>query len=168
MAAWCGVRHRPMSYAEAVPGTIVVGVDGSPASQAALRWAAEEARLRGARLVVVHAWTYVPPAPIGQPGMIPMPAGDLAGQLEAERNAAEAELEAAIGEAFPGQPQVEVETRLVEGDPAEALGSEAEGADLIVVGSRGRTGLASALLGSVSRHVVHHAGCPVVVVKAAR
>lgn len=155
-----------MTYAEAVAGAIVVGVDGSAASRAALRWAAEEARLRGAALVALHAWAYVPPPPIGEPGMIPIPAGDLAGQLEAERMAAQAELEAALADAFPeGVPDL-VEPRLVEGDAAEALEREGASADLLVVGSRGRSGLASVLLGSVTRHVVDHAPCPVVVVKA--
>ena len=144
----------------------MVGVDGSAASRAALRWAAEEARLRGAALVALHAWAYVPPPPIGEPGMIPLPAGDLAGQLEAERAAAEAELDAALADAFPeGEPEG-LERRLVEGDPAEVLEAEAARADLLVVGSRGRSGFASVLLGSVTRHVVDHAPCPVVVVKA--
>lgn len=149
-----------------MPGTVVVGVDGSPQSRAALRFAAEEARLRGARLVAVHAWAYMPPAPVGEPGMIPVPVGDYAGQLEAERAAAEAELERALADAFPEGPPVEVERRVVEGDPAHVLEQEAEHADLLVVGSKGRTGLASVLLGSVTRHVVDHARCPVVVVKA--
>lgn len=149
-------------------GTIVVGVDGSPASREALRFAAEEARLRGARLVAVHAWAFIPPAPVGEPGMIPVPVGDYAGQLDAERAAAEAELDAALAEAFPEGPPVEVERRLVEGDAAQVLEAEAEDADLLVVGSKGRSGLASVLLGSVSRHVVDHARCPVVVVKARR
>lgn len=148
--------------------TIVVGVDSSPAAQAALRWAAEEARLRGAHLVAVHAWTYIPPPPIVEPSMIPMPAGDVAGALEAEREAAQAELESALAEALRGAPPVEIESRLVEADPADALEAEAAAADLVVVGSRGRSGIKSALLGSVSRHVIDHAACPVVVVKAPR
>jgi len=149
-----------------VPGTIVVGVDGSPPSVAALRWAAEETALREARLVVVHAWTYVPPAPIAEPGMIPLPASDLAGQLDAERGAAQDELEAVIADAFPSGAPVEIEEILAEDSAGEALVAAAEDADLVVVGSSGRSGLASALLGSVSRHVVSHAHCPVVVVKA--
>jgi nucleotide-binding universal stress UspA family protein len=149
-----------------VPGTIVVGVDGSPPSVAALRWAAEEAALRDARLVAVHAWTFVPPAPIAEPGMIPIPAVDLAPQLGAERAAAEAELDAAISEAFPGEPPLDIERRLAEDSAGEALVTEGKNADLLVVGSSGKSGLASALLGSVSRHVVSHARCPVVVVKA--
>jgi nucleotide-binding universal stress UspA family protein len=149
-----------------MPGTIVVGVDGSEASHEALRWAAEEARLREARLVTVHVWMFVPPTPIGEPGMIPMPPGDYAGQLEAERGAAQAELDAALAEAFPGELPAGLETQIVEGDAGEQLAAEAEGADLLVVGSRGRSGIASVLLGSVSSHLVSHAPCPVVVVKA--
>ena len=149
-----------------MPGTIVVGIDGSPASRAALEWGLAEARLRGGRVIAVHAWSYIPLAAIGDPGMIPMPSGDLPGQLELEQKAAESELDAALAEAFPDGVPAEVEKRLVEGDPAESLVTEAEDADLVVVGSRGRGGLTSALLGSVSGHVVHHAGCPVVVVKA--
>lgn len=149
-------------------GTIVVGVDGSPESQAALRWAAEEAALRDARLVAVWAWTFVPPAPIAEPGMIPVPAMDYPGAGEAERAAVEEELETAFRSAFPTTPEVEIERKLVEGDPAHVLESEARGADLVVVGSRGRSGIAAALLGSVSKHVVDHAPCPVVVVKAPR
>ena len=149
-----------------MPGTIVVGVDGSPPSVAALRWAAEEAALREAHLVAVHARTYVPPAPIAEPGMIPLPGSDLAGQLAAERGAAQAELEAAITDAFPSGTPVEIEEQLAEDSAGEALVAASEGVDLVVVGSSGRGGLASALLGSVSRHVVSHAHCPVVVVKA--
>lgn len=148
-----------------MPGTIVVGVDGSDAARAALRWAAEEARLRDARLVAVHAWAFVPSAPIGDPGMIAIPAGDLTGQLEAESEAASAELAGAIANALGEATDVEIETKLVEDDPGDALVAESEVADLVVVGSHGKSGLRAALLGSVSRHVVDHAKCPVVVVK---
>ena len=149
-----------------MPGTIVVGVDGSAASREALRWAAQEADLRGARLVAIHAWAFVSAAPIGDPGMIPMPAVDFPGQLEAEREAARAELDAAIGDAFAAGPAIEIEKRLVEGDSGDVLTRESADADLVVVGSHGHSGIKAALLGSVSRHVVEHAACPVVVVKA--
>ena len=149
-----------------MPGTIVVGVDGSAASHEALRWAAEEAGVRAARVVAVHAWAYVPVAPIGDPGMIPMPAVDMPGQLEAEQAAASADLDAAIADAVGAAPAVEIERRLVDGDAGEVLVSESAGADLVVVGSHGRSGIRAALLGSVSRHVVERAACPVVVVKA--
>ena len=149
-----------------MPGTIVVGIDGSPASKAGLRWAAEEAALRAARLVVIHAWSFVPPAPLAEPGLVPMPAIDYAGTIEAERNAVVEELDAEFAEVFPGGVPASVERKLVEGDAGEALEDASRDADLVVVGSRGRSGIAAALLGSVSRHVLDKAACPVVVVKA--
>jgi nucleotide-binding universal stress UspA family protein len=146
-------------------GTIVVGVDGSEASHEALRWAADEAELRDARIVAVHAWSFVPAQPMGDPGMLAMPAGDLAGQLSAESEAANTVLDDSLKTAF-GESAPEVEQRVVEGDAGEAVVAAAASADLVVVGSHGRTGLKAALLGSVSRHVVDHAKCPVVVVKS--
>jgi nucleotide-binding universal stress UspA family protein len=145
---------------------IVVGIDGSDASREALRWATEEARLRSARLVAVHVWSFVPPQPIGDPGMLAVPAGDLPGQLDAERHAAAGVLREAEADALAAAPGIELEQKLIEGDAAEALVAESQSADLVVVGSHGRSGLRAALLGSVSRHVVDHASCPVVVVKA--
>jgi nucleotide-binding universal stress UspA family protein len=147
-------------------GTIVVGVDGSEASHEALRWAAEEAEIRDARIVAVHAWSFVRPQPLGDPGMLAMPAGDLAGQLSAESDAATTALQDAVDAVLGPSPSVEVDQRLVEEDAGEALVAEGAEADLIVVGSHGRSGLKAALLGSVSRHVVDHAKCPVVVVKS--
>jgi len=145
---------------------IVVGVDGSDTSHAALRWAAEEARLRHAPIVAVYAWSFIPPQPIGDPGMLAVPAGDLAGQLGAESGAAGEVLADAVATAFADEPGVEIEQKLVEGDAGDALVAESRSAELVVVGSHGRSGLKAALLGSVSRHVVSHAACPVVVVKA--
>ena len=146
---------------------IVVGVDGSDASREALRWAAEEARLRSAPLVAVYVWSFIPPQPIGDPGLLAVPAGDFPGQLEAERDAASATLGAAVAEAMAAAPGIEVEQKPVEGDPGHALVAESESAELVVVGSHGRSGIQAALLGSVSRHVTAHADCPVVVVKTA-
>ena len=144
---------------------VVVGIDGSDASTDALRWAAEEAKLRAAPLVAVHAWSFVPAQPIGDPGLLAVPAGDLPGQLEAEKEQAAAVLEAAVSAARAAAPDVEVEQKLVESDAADALVAESTSAELVVVGSHGRSGFRAALLGSVSRHVVDHAACPVVVVK---
>ncbi|MGH3127102.1 MAG: universal stress protein [Gaiellaceae bacterium] len=144
---------------------IVVGVDGSDASREALRWAAEEARLRSAPLVALYVWSFIPPQPIGDPGLLAVPAGDFPGQLEAERDSASGALEAAVADAFAAAPGIEVEQKLVEGDPGDALVTESESAQLVVVGSHGRSGLQAALLGSVSRHVTTHAARPVVVVK---
>ena len=149
-------------------GAIVVGVDGSEASGEALRWAAEEARLRSARVIAVHAWSFVPPQPIGDPGMLAVPAGDLPGQLDAESDAARVTLDEAVGEVLGAEPGIEVERKLVEGDAGEALVAESAGAELVVVGSHGRSGFRAALLGSVSRYVVDHSSCPVVVVKTTK
>ena len=149
-------------------GSIVVGVDGSDASNEALRWAAEEARLRSAALVAVHAWSFVPPQPIGDPGMLAMPAGDLPGQLDAESEAAQIALDSAVEDVLGADPAVDLERKLLEGDAGEVLAAESKAADLLVVGSHGRSGFKAALLGSVSRHVVDHAACPVVVVKSSQ
>jgi nucleotide-binding universal stress UspA family protein len=146
-------------------GVIVVGVDGSGSSHEALRWSVEEARLRSAQVVAIHAWTFIPPQALGDPGLLAMPAGDIAGELSAENEAAHAVLSTAVEDALGGDPAVEVEQRIVEGDAGEVLVTESAAADLVVVGSHGRSGLTAALLGSVSRHVVDHATCPVVVVK---
>jgi nucleotide-binding universal stress UspA family protein len=146
-------------------GRIVVGIDGSELGRAALRWARDEARLRDATLVAVHAWTFVPPAPMAEPGMIPVPAADLMGDLDSERSAAQSLLDESVAEAEGGG--VRIEQRLVEGPPGDVLAAAAADADLIVVGSHGRGGLAAALLGSVSQHVVRHASCPVVIVRGA-
>ena len=148
-----------------MPGTIVVGVDGSPASLAALRFAVEEAQLRDWSVVAVHAWLYLPPAPLAEPGLVPAPQVDVPGTLEALRDGADAEFQAALDAAFAEDPPVEIERKLVEGDAAEVLEQESKKADLVVVGSRGHSGIRAVLLGSVSRHVVDHAPCPVVVVK---
>ena len=143
----------------------MVGVDGSETSHAALQWAVEEARLRSARLVAVYAWSFIPPQPIGDPGMLAVPAGDLPGQLEAESDAARVALDDAVDTVLGAETGIEVERKLVERDAGEALVAESADADLVVVGSHGRSGFRAALLGSVSRHVVDHAKCPVVVVK---
>lgn len=148
-----------------VSGVIVVGVDGSETSRAALRWAAEEARLRSARLVAVYAWAFIAPQPIGDPGMLAVPAGNLPGQLDAESDAAQVALDDAVEAVLGADSGIEVQRKLVERDAGEALVAESAEADLVVVGSHGRSGFRAALLGSVSRHVVDHSKCPVVVVK---
>jgi nucleotide-binding universal stress UspA family protein len=156
-------RHRG-TLAE-MSGTIVVGVDGSPVSAEALRWAAAEARLRDARLQIVHAWTFIPPTSVGDPGMLAVPSGDLVGQLDAEEASARAGLAAVVADALGPTPDVALEPTLVEGDPGDALVAASRDADLVVVGSHGKSGFRAALVGSVSRHVVDHAECAVVVVK---
>jgi nucleotide-binding universal stress UspA family protein len=135
---------------------IVVGVDGSPESRAALRWAVAEARLRGARLEAVHVWSFpiVPGRELGPSYVIP---------IEELREDAKETLDLVLAE--EGVEGVNVERAVVEGNPADVLVEAAREADLLVVGSRGHGGVAGLLLGSVSRQCAHHAACPVVIVR---
>jgi len=141
-------------------GVIVVGVDHSDGAKAALRFALEEAKLRRARLRVVHAWRFTAFGGSGmEAGVLPT----LAVELDDLRNAAEAALDATLRETIP-DPGVEVERRLVEGPAAPALIDESRDAELLVVGSRGLGGFRGLLLGSVGQQVAHHAACPVTIV----
>ncbi|MCO8127763.1 universal stress protein [Acidimicrobiia bacterium EGI L10123] len=137
---------------DADQGRVVVGVDGSEPSALALEWALEEARRRGATLEVVHSWdvpyaaefTFVGDAYDAAQGS----ATDLVDQM----------LVAA------GLAPADVVRTVVQGSPVVVLTDAAAGADLVVVGSRGRGGFAGLLLGSVSHQVSRHAERPVVVV----
>jgi nucleotide-binding universal stress UspA family protein len=142
---------------------IVVGVDHSAGARAALVFAEEEARLRGATLRVVHAWQYGYIGSAGFEGGVPA----LGGDLKEMQAAAKAALEATLDQAQLG-PGVEIEQHVVQGAPAGVLVDESRGADLLVVGSRGHGGFAQLLLGSVSQQCAHHAECPVVIVRAKR
>jgi len=137
---------------------IVVGVDGSESARAALRFALEEARLRGGGARVVAAW-HVPTAVYS--GTLMPPDASLIEELEVDaRQAAERAVEDA-GDAARG---VEVEIVAREGEAAHVLLEEAASADLLVLGSRGLGGFRGLLLGSVSQQCAHHAPCPVVIV----
>lgn len=130
---------------------VTVGVDASEGSIRALRWALREARLRGARLRAVLAWSY-----LDQPKGSFDPAygeDDARGQLDE-----------ALALVAGGADDVEIDPVLVNDLPARALLAAARDADLLVVGSRGLGGFKGLLLGSVSQQVVQHAPCPVVVV----
>jgi nucleotide-binding universal stress UspA family protein len=133
---------------------IVVGVDGSDSSQAALRWALRQAKLDGGRVDAVIAWHY--PAEYGW--AIPGIDLDFAGT-------AREVLTGALAAAGGLEPDVAVFPQVLEGYPAEVLLRAAKEADLLVVGSRGHGGFTSALIGSVSLHCVMHAHCPVLVVR---
>ena len=138
-------------------GTIVVGIDGSKQGEAALAFAAREAGLRGDRLVIVCAWEI--------PMMIE-PVGAYPGEpFESLREEAENVIQAALARVAELEPSVVCEGKVIEGQVASVLLKESKQADMLVVGSRGRGGFASLLLGSVSQQVVHHAPCPVVVVR---
>jgi nucleotide-binding universal stress UspA family protein len=144
-----------------VMGRVVVGVDGSASSVEALRQAADAARSRGATLEVVSAWYFPGLAMLPGPEDVPTPQ-----KLEgAARQTVDDTIEQAGPEALAG---LEVERRVIEGHPAEALTKAAEGAELLVVGSHGRGGFRGMLLGSVSAHCVHHASSPVLVARTDR
>ena len=137
-------------------GRIVVGVDGSPGSRAALEWAVDEARRRGDRVEAVMTWqdppTYVE---------VPVTWAVDRTEIEEATNRALREAIASLGDHGVDQG---VHGVVSHGRAAPTLLHRAEGADLLVVGTRGHGGFAGVLLGSVSLHVVSHAPCPVVVV----
>jgi nucleotide-binding universal stress UspA family protein len=137
---------------------IVAGVDGSPASEAALNWAIDQARLTGASVDAVIAWHY--PAPMAGFGTAPIGIYD----PSPFRELAERTVAGAISRAGP-DGDVKVRAQVAEGNAASVLLAAAQDADLLVVGSRGRGGFTGLLLGSVSQHCVHYATCPVVVIR---
>ena len=130
---------------------VVVAVDGSEGSRRALRWAAEYARMSGAPLQAVMAWDL--PTNYGMPANY----DDVDFTKEAE-----ARLEQTL--AAVGDLGV-VEQRVEQGHPAAVLVSASEHARLLVIGSHGHGVFAASLLGSVSHKCIHHAHCPVVVVR---
>ena len=140
---------------------IVVGVDGSPQSHAALRWAIGEARLRRARLELVHAWTYPHLGGWYEPASGRTLDADLVRAIEAEAREA---LDVALAD-VGGAEDVVVDRAAVEGSPSAVLIAAAKDADLLVVGSRGRGGFAELVLGSVSHQCAQHASCPIVIVR---
>ena len=134
-------------------GRIVVGVDGSPSSRAALRWALDYARLSGKRVTAVSAWQYphdygfaVTPVEVWHP----------------DTDAAEA-LEAAVRDVTADDRPDAFEAITRQGHPTKVLLDLGNEADLLVVGSRGHGGFTGLLLGSVSAACAEHARCPVLV-----
>lgn len=138
-------------------GPVVVGVDGSEGSQTALGFAFDEASWRRTRLVAVHAW--LAPGSDTPHGRIPLYYDP--DEVATEERAVLAETLAGWREKYP---DVDVRTELVQGPPVDQLLAHGRRAQLIVVGSRGRGGFASLLLGSTSRAVLHRAPGPVAVV----
>ncbi|GGN51805.1 nucleotide-binding universal stress UspA family protein [Actinoplanes campanulatus] len=138
-------------------GDVVVGVDGSPSARAALRWAARQARLTGGRLHTVTAW------------QVPSCYGwDLPGvPYEDDLDATAGKVLTTAVHSVIGDdpPDLEVVERVEPGHPAQVLIDLSARAGLLVVGSRGHSPLAGALIGSVSQQCVQHAHCPVVVVR---
>jgi len=139
---------------------ITVGIDGSSHSARALEWALNEAAIRHARLTVLTVHSVAVSGWSGNPIVLP---GDADDQEKAYQAAEEMTLKVAsqLGEAQPAS----VTVRAVIGFPAEELIKASADADLLVVGSRGAGGFARLIVGSVSSQVVHHAHCPVAVVR---
>lgn len=135
---------------------IVVGVDGSPASLEAVRWAADDALRAHAPLRIVHAIDRRP---------YDIARFDVGAWSEAQARASRALLDDAVHVALERQPGIEVTTESVEGNPVVVLREQARHAEELVVGSRGRGGFAGAVLGSVSMQVAGHAHGTVVVVR---
>ena len=146
-------------------GRIVVGVDGSPSSREAVRWAAGEAERHDAELEAIYA--YVPPLPAA---VVNAPTNPLiaAPEIPPENLAKQAEqkLEAVLEEVFGERRPARLTSRVVASPPAAALISESLDADQLVVGSRGHGGFRGLLLGSVSEQVVRHARGTVTVVRS--
>lgn len=134
--------------------SVVVGVDGSPAALAALAWAAAEAVGADDALTVVHGWE--------------LPSHGLRAPVSDHQYAAAADtlVDQAVAEVASDRPELVVKGESRRQAPAQALVEASEGADLLVVGSRGRGGFTGLLLGSVSQQCLHHARCPVAVVRS--
>jgi nucleotide-binding universal stress UspA family protein len=135
-------------------GRIVVGIDGSQPSERALDWAVAEAGRRGAPLHLVTAWIF-PMAP-GYAFTATVPQVHEAAREACERAAEDVRRRA---------PQLRVSTEIVQQTPGPALVAATDGADLLVVGSRGLGGFQGLVMGSVSQYCARHASCSVVVVR---
>jgi nucleotide-binding universal stress UspA family protein len=140
-------------------GHIVVGVDGSPTSRAALRWAAREAELRSCPLDVVYGWQVKgEPRPPGEWGGVAPP-------IEAYQEQAQARIEAIVDEVLPDGARCDLTVRAIHKPAGRALLSFCDGAELLVIGAKEHGRLAGWLVGSTSDDAVRNATCTVVVVR---
>lgn len=148
--------HHPVNRLDRV----VAGFDGSLFAHAALRWAVDEALAAGATLEVLEAWS------------VPIPSESLFTYGAVDPELQRGPAEAALAECVAGLEHAGLahppESRLVAGSAAHALAAASADADLLVVGTRGRSGVSGALLGSVSQYLAHRAECPLVVVPPLR
>ena len=139
--------------------TIVVGIDGSASARLATKWAAREADLRHADLILVSAWNM--PLDGYNFGDVPFSEEALKSlEIEAEERLAEA-----AEDARSVATNLWIMTQAVQGQAASVLMHASRHADLLVLGSRGLGGFRELLLGSVGQQCVNHASCPVVVVR---
>jgi cation-transporting ATPase F len=143
---------------ESVDGPIVVGVDGSPLSEAAIAWAFEEASIRSASLVALYTWHDGDTAGLFSDG-------NVAFQGEGLQDSGRRLLAQRLAGWQEKYPDVQVERRVEHDKPRSRLLSASHGAQLVVVGSRGRGGFTGLVLGSTSQALLHHASCPVMVVR---
>ena len=139
-------------------GRVVVGVDGSPVSEASLAFAVEQASWRGVGLTAVYGWDISYMNVPGRVGAIPPE------MQQAERETAETLVAETLAGWQEKYPDVDIRTWVPQTSPVGALVDASAGAELLVVGTRGRGGFRSLLLGSVSHSVLHHAHGPVAVV----
>ena len=139
--------------------TVVVGTDGSAAAGEAVMWAAREARAREARLVVVHAWS-VPAMAYNVTSLTLLP------DRNHYQSAAEGVLERTVARIDADAVPLGVESVLAQGMAADVLVEAGRDAELLVVGSTGRSPVGQLLLGSVSQAVLRMATVPVVVIPA--
>lgn len=142
---------------------IVVGIDASDTSKRALRWAIDEARLRKAPVLAVHAWEPPPPVPEIELAPIAPPRHDPIALLPQFEEAANRLVQGVVDAVAGEGSDVELTGEAREGPTALVLVEAVEDDDLLVVGSRGRGGFAALLLGSVSQQCAQHAPCPVVI-----
>src|SRR6266540_4507582 len=140
---------------------IVVGIDGSDASNDALRWAVEDARARGAEVVALHAYE----VPEAAPDAVPAPPVDLPALIGEVHEDAQQFVTKVVDEVVGNAVSVDVAPIAVEDAPAKALLDASRDADLLVVGSHGH-GLSGFFLGSVRLECAQHAACPVLIYRA--
>lgn len=157
-----GRRHRrAMTGEPEADAPVVVGVDGSPSSRDAVRWAADAAALRGTPLLLVRVTTRLEALSAASPGMPPSLLATQAEEARAHLHEATELATAAAG----GVGELTMRTELGCGSAAGVLLDRAHAARLLVVGTRGLGELAGGLVGSVSSAVAAHAACPVVIVR---
>ncbi len=136
---------------------IVVGLDGSASSFEALSWAARQAVMTGSSLEIVMTWEW----PSSYGWAVPVP-DDFDPEADVQRT-----LDTAVAGVRAEHPDLRVDRRVISGHPAPILVEASEGADLLVVGSRGHGEFVGMLIGSVSEHCAANARCPVLIHRTA-
>ena len=141
-------------------GRVLVGVDGTPVSTEVIAFAFAEAERLGVGVTALHTW--IQPVASGHDALVP-----LATDIEALQRENEAILSESLASAIADHPDLDVRQVTLQNVPGAAIIEMSLGARLVVIGSRGRGPVAGLLLGSTSQAVLHHAGCPVVIIHGA-